>query len=594
MINRIFPAILLIGFSIVLVAQTNDQVIVENYQKFNRNEAVRCILIDKKNFKWLGTDRGLYKMASMELAPELVAKDSVRGLAEDKKENLWYGNHVDLLNNITNPQSIFLGKNQINISCMVYYNGDIWVGSDKGLFRVSDDQNKVLNQYTPDNSKLKSAQINMLYVDSENKLWVGTDAGVVIIDRKDWDAYEKDHKITGAINTSEGVWLLAETKMWLIYKEDGRDRWQDAAVKRGLSKGPVRALAADSKGRVYIASEILVQFDPYSDKSLQIDEDYGFVSSQNLSLACDKNDDLWVGTADKGLFRIDFIDGNYEKLSAIAYAKGENKCASDHNAQILVIAKGGKTPYSYKWNNDRFSGSKIDSISAGDYSVTVTDAEGEEFVTSVQVNAPTAVEIELSSVTPVTEINKKDGKASIKIKGGVAPYRILWDNGRTLENVGNLGAGKRSVRVADHNNCYVSMDIMISQPKVIPELDRKKITIGQTLQINELYFAANSSEITDESSTVLNEIYEFLVANNDVQIEIGGHTNSVPSDEFCDKLSSDRAKNVADYLYSKGIPKDQITDKGYGKRLPIASNETLAGRQKKQRVEIKIITFKQG
>ena len=51
MINRIFPAILLIGFSIVLVAQTNDQVIVENYQKFNRNEAVRCILIDKKNFK---------------------------------------------------------------------------------------------------------------------------------------------------------------------------------------------------------------------------------------------------------------------------------------------------------------------------------------------------------------------------------------------------------------------------------------------------------------------------------------------------------------------------------------------------------------
>ncbi|MBK9377119.1 MAG: OmpA family protein [Saprospiraceae bacterium] len=120
------------------------------------------------------------------------------------------------------------------------------------------------------------------------------------------------------------------------------------------------------------------------------------------------------------------------------------------------------------------------------------------------------------------------------------------------------------------------------------------MTIGQTLQINELYFAANSSEITDESSTVLNEIYEFLIANNDVQIEIGGHTNSVPSDEFCDKLSGDRAKNVADYLYGKGIPKDQITYKGYGKRLPIASNETLAGRQKNQRVEIKIITFKQG
>ena len=65
---------------------------------------------------------------------------------------------------------------------------------------------------------------------------------------------------------------------------------------------------ADSKGQVYIASETLVQFDPINDKILQIDKDYGFVSAQTLSLACDKNDDLWVGTADRGLFRVDIIE----------------------------------------------------------------------------------------------------------------------------------------------------------------------------------------------------------------------------------------------------------------------------------------------
>ena len=166
---------------------------------------------------------------------------------------------------------------------MSYFKGDIWVGTNNGLFKVSDDQNKILNHYTTDNSKLKSNHINMLYPDKEGKLWVGTDNGVVIIDNKKWDQYEKDHKITGAIATKDGIWLLAEKKMWLIYKEEGRDRWQDAAVKRGLSKGPVRAIVADSKGQVYIASETLVQFDPINDKILQIDKDYGFVSAQTLS-----------------------------------------------------------------------------------------------------------------------------------------------------------------------------------------------------------------------------------------------------------------------------------------------------------------------
>ena len=179
----------------------------------------------------------------------------------------------------------------------------------------------------------------MLYLDTENKLWVGTDAGVAVIDQKDWDYYEADHKITGAINTSEGVWLLAEKKMWLIYKEDGRDRWQDAAVKRGLSRGPVRALAADSKGRIYVASEILVQFDPVTDKALQIDEDYGFVSSQTLSLKCDKNDDLWVGTADRGLFKMDMIDSEDEKFTVVAFSKGEIKCPNDKTASIILAVR---------------------------------------------------------------------------------------------------------------------------------------------------------------------------------------------------------------------------------------------------------------
>jgi outer membrane protein OmpA-like peptidoglycan-associated protein len=588
--------ILLISFHFCLNAQEKTDFNVENYQKIGSDEAVRSILIDKQNYKWLGTDRGLYRMISMDHDPEIFSKDSIMGLAEDKKEVLWYGNRSQQLQTEDKLQNIVMEKTKAQISGMgmAYYKGDLWVGTDDGLFRVSDDQGKILNHYTIKNSKLNSNQINFVYADNNDRLWVGTDAGIVKIENKDWDSYEKNHQFTGAISTIEGVWLLSVKQGWLVFQEDGRERWQDIGVKRGLSQGPIRAIASDSKGRIYIASEILVQFDPDPEKEtiIKIDEDYGFVSSQTLSIAVDKNDDLWVGTADRGLFRIDVIDGKDEKFSVIAYSKGELKCTGAKTAEIIVIAKGGKTPYSYSWNVPGLKGSKNDSLGAGEYKIVVTDAEGEEFESNIVIKDPEPIQISVISKTPVTEVGRRNGKATIEITGGLAPYRVLWSNGKTALSNTTLAAGKQNVKVIDQNNCPQSLDIVIEQPKVIADLDRKKITVGQTLQINQLFFTADSSLVNAESYAVLDEIFSFLSTNKDVVVEIGGHTNNIPPHEYCDRLSSARAKNVADYLIEKGIPANQVQHKGYGKRVPIASNDTAAGRQKNQRVELKIISMK--
>lgn len=586
---------LLLAQFLVYCIQAQDQpkAIVENYQKLDQREAVRAILIDKQNYKWLGTDKGLYRVISMGDEPELIVKDSITAITEDKKEMVWYGNRKQSLTTEDRSQTILLNNNQPQILCMSYYKGDIWVGTTNGLFRVSDDQNKVIGTFTKDNSKLKSNVINVMHVDNENRLWIGTDEGVVILDGKSWDQYERDHKITGVISTSEGIWLLAEKKMWLIYKEDGRDRWQDAAVKRGISKGPVRALVSDSKGNVYIASEILVQFNPYTDQSVVIDKDYGFVSSQTLALACDKNDDLWVGTADRGMFRIDMLDSDVKELTAVAFAKGEIKCNGAKTAGIRVIVNGGKTPYTFNWNKQEMSGTSKDSLGAGEYIVTITDAEANEFTSTVIIKEPEAARMEILAKERVSDMSKKDGKASIKISGGNPPLRIVWDNGRTGDKVNNLSAGKHVVRAYDNNNCQYNFDLYIEAPKVIPDLEKTKIAVGQTLRINQLYFTADSSLVSPESYAVLDEIFDFLNSNKGVIIEIGGHTNGIPSHEYCDKLSASRAKNIAEYLYTKGIPLNQIAFKGYGKRLPIASNDTQSGRNKNQRVEIKIVEIRE-
>ena len=108
------------------------------------------------------------------------------------------------------------------------------------------------------------------------------------------------------------------------------------------------------------------------------------------------------------------------------------------------------------------------------------------------------------------------------------------------------------------------------------------------------FFEADSSRIRKESTNALDEVYDFLLTYRDVVIEIGGHTNSYPPDEYCDRLSEARAKAVAEYLVSKGINRERLKYKGYGKRKPIASNQTISGRRKNQRVEIKILEMRGG
>jgi len=131
----------------------------------------------------------------------------------------------------------------------------------------------------------------------------------------------------------------------------------------------------------------------------------------------------------------------------------------------------------------------------------------------------------------------------------------------------------------------------VPEEKIIAELDRNTIKKGQTIKINNLYFAADSTVIKKNSYDVLNEVYRFLNSNKDIKIEIGGHTNIKPPHKFCDSLSDLRAKEVADYLIQKGIEPSRISHKGYGKRKPVINSKSDFASKKNQRVEIKILSM---
>ncbi len=123
-------------------------------------------------------------------------------------------------------------------------------------------------------------------------------------------------------------------------------------------------------------------------------------------------------------------------------------------------------------------------------------------------------------------------------------------------------------------------------------LQRDRLKKGSTFAIDNLYFEADSSVVPEACYPILDELYRFMEANSDIIIEIGGHTNSIPGDEYCNKLSLARAKSVAAYIQDKGIPERRLFYRGYGKTRPIADDSTPEGKQKNQRVEIRILYMK--
>lgn len=108
--------------------------------------------------------------------------------------------------------------------------------------------------------------------------------------------------------------------------------------------------------------------------------------------------------------------------------------------------------------------------------------------------------------------------------------------------------------------------------------------------IKGIQFRTGGARIAPSSYASLNEAVKILKKYRDLRIEIQGHTDSAGDPAKNRKLSDDRAHAVLEYLAKKGIARHRLTAKGYGSDVPIAPNDTAAGRTKNRRVEFKILT----
>ncbi len=121
------------------------------------------------------------------------------------------------------------------------------------------------------------------------------------------------------------------------------------------------------------------------------------------------------------------------------------------------------------------------------------------------------------------------------------------------------------------------------------KVELEPISVGSTTVLRNIYFEVNSYMLRPESEVELNTLIKLLNSNPTLWIEISGHTDSSGSQVFNNVLSSNRAKEVVQYLVAKGIDKNRLRAVGYGSSNPIAPNDSIENKAKNRRTEFKVL-----
>jgi len=137
---------------------------------------------------------------------------------------------------------------------------------------------------------------------------------------------------------------------------------------------------------------------------------------------------------------------------AIEAAVSDVTCAGGNNGFVNLSISGGVSPYAFQWSNGSKS-EDVFNLSAGNYNVTVTDANGCTSVQSDTIVQPAMPIIINGTVTPNTGGN---GAVDITVTGGTEPYLFSWSNGEKSEDIQSLNSGTYTVEVTDTKGCASS------------------------------------------------------------------------------------------------------------------------------------------
>jgi len=154
----------------------------------------------------------------------------------------------------------------------------------------------------------------------------------------------------------------------------------------------------------------------------------------------------------------------------------------------------------------------------------------------------------------------------------------------SLRNAEAEASRARDVASAAEREKAELRDRLRQQLSVI--LETRETARGLIVNLSDVLFDTAQATLKPGAREKLAKVSGVLVTHPDLKIEIEGHTDSVGSDDYNQRLSERRAESVRSYLVSQRIAPQTVTMVGLGESRPVATNDTAAGRQRNRRVEL--------
>lgn len=120
---------------------------------------------------------------------------------------------------------------------------------------------------------------------------------------------------------------------------------------------------------------------------------------------------------------------------------------------------------------------------------------------------------------------------------------------------------------------------------------------GDVIKLNlpdGVTFDFNRADLKSQFYPALNGVATTMADYNQTIVEVSGHTDSVGSDDYNQRLSEQRAEAVANYLVGRGLVRERFEVVGMGERYPVADNNSDDGRARNRRVEIRVVPLTNG
>jgi hypothetical protein len=187
-------------------------------------------------------------------------------------------------------------------------------------------------------------------------------------------------------------------------------------------------------------------------------------------------------------------------LISLNATKNDVSCSGGNNGMISLNIGGGVGPFDYDWSNGEV-GSSIDNLTAGIYSVEVTDHNGCIESADFTVNQPLAPLVVNAVLDPASGDFSKDGGIDVTVTGGTTPYSYSWSNGASVQDLDSLNPGNYTITITDVKGCALATTFKVDKSSGLVE--------SQSIDIMLYPNPASDATIISTGDKVMNNVKVF-------------------------------------------------------------------------------------